>query len=264
MTESSGACVLLTRNGEVAEIRFNRPKVLNAFNLQAGRQFLSCCEQLAGDGTVRAVILRGEGSSFMAGGDLSQFRDAADRPAFTRDILEPLNSALLILDELPVPVIAAVQGAAAGAGASIALAADFVIAAEDAKFIFAYARVGTSLDAGSTWNLPRLVGLRRAMELALLAEPVGAAQALAMGLVTRVVSPAKLVEEATILAKRLAAGPTVAYGRIKRLLRDSSTQEYAVQLKAELEAFAACSATTDFAEGLAAFFEKRSANFRGK
>lgn len=264
MTVSSNASVLLNRDGEVAEIRFNRPQVLNAFNLEAGRQFLSCCEQLAADKGARALILRGEGSSFMAGGDLAQFRDAADRPAFTREILEPLNSALLILDELPIPVIAAVQGAAAGAGASIALAADLVIAAEDAKFILAYARVGTSLDAGSTWNLPRLVGVRRAMELALLAEPVGAAQALAMGLITRVVPPAKLVEEAAALARRLAAGPTVAYGRIKRLLRDSSTQEYAVQLKAELEAFAACSATADFAEGLAAFFEKRSAIFRGK
>ncbi len=264
MTVSSNASVLLNRDGEVAEIRFNRPQVLNAFNLEAGRQFLSCCERLASDKGARAVILRGEGTSFMAGGDLAQFRDAADRPAFTREILEPLNSALLILDELPIPVIAAVQGAAAGAGASIALAADFVIAAEDAKFILAYARVGTSLDAGSTWNLPRLVGVRRAMELALLAEPVGAAQALAMGLITRVVPPAKLVEEAAALARRLAAGPTVAYSRIKRLLRDSSTQEYAVQLRAELEAFAVCSATADFAEGLAAFFEKRSAIFRGK
>jgi len=264
MTAKDSAPVLLSREGAVAEIRFNRPKVLNAFNLEASRQFLSCCEQLAGDRTMRAVILRGEGSSFMAGGDLAQFRDAVDRPAFTHEILEPLNSALLILDELPVPVIAAVQGAAAGAGASIALAADFVIAAEDAKFIFAYARVGTSLDAGSTWNLPRLVGLRRAMELALLAEPVGAAQAFAMGLVTRVVAPVKLMEETTALAKRLATGPTGAYGRIKRLLRDSLTQEYAVQLKAELEAFASSSTTADFAEGLAAFFEKRAPVFRGR
>lgn len=264
MTDQSNAPVLLSIDGAVAEIRFNRPKVLNAFNLEAGRQFLSCCERLATDKTVRAIILRGEGTAFMAGGDLAQFRDAADRTAFTREILEPLNSALLILDELPAPVIAAVQGAAAGAGASIALAADFVIAAEDAKFIMAYAKIGTSIDAGSSWNLPRLVGFRRAMELALLAEPVGAAQALAMGLVTRVVPPAKLMEETRALAKRLAAGPTVAYGRIKRLLRDSLTQEYAVQLKAELEAFAACSATADFAEGLAAFFDKRAAMFRGR
>ena len=264
MTDQSNAPVLLTIDGAIGEIRFNRPKVLNAFNLDASQAFLACCERLATERSVRAVILRGEGSSFMAGGDLAQFRDAADRPAFTREILEPLNSALLILDELPVPVIAAVQGAAAGAGASIALAADFLVAAEDAKFILAYARVGTSLDAGSTWNLPRLVGLRRAMELALLAEPVGAAQALAMGLVTRVVQPAKLMEETSALAKRLAAGPTGAYGRIKRLLRDSLTQEYAVQLNAELDAFAACSATADFAEGLAAFFEKRAAVFRGR
>jgi len=261
---TADAPVLLTIENGIAEICLNRPKVLNALNLDACRALLACCENLEGAKDLRVVVLRGEGSSFMAGGDLSQFRDAADRPAFTREILEPLNSALLILDELPVPVIASVQGAAAGAGASIALAADLVIAAEDAKFIMAYAKVGTSLDGGSTWVLPRLIGLRRAMEMALLAEPVGASQALTMGLINRVVPLADLRSETMALAKRLAAGPTTAYGRIKRLLRDSSTQECAVQLKAELEAFAACAATADFGEGLAAFFAKRAASFTGR
>jgi 2-(1,2-epoxy-1,2-dihydrophenyl)acetyl-CoA isomerase len=209
------------------------------------------------------IVLRGEGPSFMAGGDLSQFRDAVDRPAFTREILEPLNASLLILDELPLPVIASVQGAAAGAGASIALAADLVIAADDAKFIMAYAKVGTSLDGGSTWALPRLIGLHRAMEMALLAEPVAASQALAMGLINRVVPLAELQNQTRTLVRRISAGPTAAYGKIKRLLRDSSTQEYAVQLKAELEAFVSCAATSDFGEGLAAFFAKRTADFRG-
>ena len=263
MSEPTGA-VLLTIEGGVAEIRFNRPKVLNALNLDACTALLAACEKLVNATDVRAVVLSGEGSSFMAGGDLGQFRDSADRPAFARQILEPLNAALLILDELPLPVIAAVQGAAAGAGASIALAADLVIAAEDAKFIMAYARVGTSLDGGSTWALPRLIGLRRAMEMALLAEPVGASQALAMGLINRVVPSGELHTETMALARRLAAGPTAAYGRTKRLLRDSGTQEYAVQLKAELEAFAACAATSDFSEGLAAFFAKRTAVFRGR
>ena len=258
------APVLLTIENGIAEVRLNRPKVLNALNLEACKALLACCETLARSRDIRVVVLRGEGSSFMAGGDLSQFRDASDRPAFTREILAPLNSALLILDELPAPVIASVQGAAAGAGASIALAADLVIAAEDAKFIMAYARVGTSLDGGSTWVLPRLVGLRRAMEMALLAEPVSASQALAMGLINRVVPLADLGSETTALARRLAAGPTTAYGKIKRLLRDSSTQEYAAQLKAELEAFTACAATTDFGEGLAAFFARRAANFSGR
>ena len=262
MSEQAGA-VLLTIEDGVGEICFNRPKVLNALNLDACTALLACCEKLSGTKDLRVVVLRGEGSSFMAGGDLGQFRDAGDRPAFTRQILEPLNAALLILDELPLPVIAAVQGAAAGAGASIALAADLVIAAEDAKFIMAYARVGTSLDGGSTWALPRLIGLRRAMEMALLAEPVTASQALAMGLINRVVPVAELRNETKALARRLATGPTAAYGRIKRLLRDSSTQEYAVQLKAELEAFAACAATADFGGGLAAFFAKRAAVFRG-
>ncbi len=258
------ASVLLTIEDGIAEICLNRPAVLNALNLEACRALLDSCETLSRSSGLRVVVLRGAGSSFMAGGDLSQFRDAPDRPAFTRDILAPLNSALLILDELPVPVIASVQGAAAGAGASIALAADLVVAAEDAKFIMAYARVGTSLDGGSTWVLPRLVGLRRAMEMALLAEPIGASQALVMGLINRVVPLADLRDETTALARRLAAGPTTAYGKIKRLLRDSLTQEYAVQLKAELEAFAACAATADFGEGLAAFFARRAAVFTGR
>lgn len=262
MSEQNGA-VLLTIEDGVAEICFNRPKVLNALNLDACTALLAACEKLARASELRVVVLRGEGSSFMAGGDLSQFRDASDRPAFTRQILEPLNASLLILDELPVPVIAGVQGAAAGAGASIALAADLVIAAEDAKFIMAYARVGTSLDGGSTWALPRLIGLRRAMEMALLAEPVTASQALTMGLINRVVPLAELQNETKSLARRLAAGPTAAYGKIKRLLRDAGTQEYPVQLKAELEAFASCAATSDFGEGLAAFFAKRAAVFRG-
>jgi 2-(1,2-epoxy-1,2-dihydrophenyl)acetyl-CoA isomerase len=263
MSEQAGAVLLAIENG-VAEICFNRPKVLNALNLDACTALLAACEKLSRTKDLRVVVLRGEGSSFMAGGDLSQFRDATDRPAFTHEILEPLNASLLILDELTVPVIASVQGAAAGGGASIALAADLVIAAEDAKFIMAYAKIGTSLDGGSTWALPRLIGLRRAMEMALLAEPVTASQALTMGLINRVVPLAELCNETNALARRLAAGPTAAYGKIKRLLRDSSTQEYAVQLKAELEVFASCAATADFGEGLAAFFAKRAPAFRGR
>jgi 2-(1,2-epoxy-1,2-dihydrophenyl)acetyl-CoA isomerase len=262
MSEQAGA-VLLTIEDGVAEICFNRPKVLNALNLDACTALLAACEKLSRMKDLRVVVLRGEGPSFMAGGDLSQFRDAVDRPAFTREILEPLNASLLILDELPLPVIASVQGAAAGAGASIALAADLVIAADDAKFIMAYAKVGTSLDGGSTWALPRLIGLHRAMEMALLAEPVAASQALAMGLINRVVPLAELQNQTRTLVRRISAGPTAAYGKIKRLLRDSSTQEYAVQLKAELEAFVSCAATSDFGEGLAAFFAKRTADFRG-
>lgn len=261
---TADAPVLLTIEDGIAEICLNRPKVLNALNLDACKALLACCEVLTRTEGLRVVVLRGEGSSFMAGGDLAQFRDAPDRPAFTREILAPLNRALLILDELPVPVIASVQGAAAGAGASIALAADLVIAADDAKFIIAYARVGTSLDGGSTWVLPRLIGLRRAIEMALLAEPVGASQALAIGLINRVVPLADLRSETLSLAKRLAEGPTTAYGKIKRLLRDSSTQEYAVQLQAELESFATCAATADFGEGLAAFFARRAAVFTGR
>ncbi|OYX82546.1 MAG: hypothetical protein B7Y75_06250 [Azorhizobium sp. 35-67-5] len=161
------------------------------------------------------------------------------------------------------PVIASVQGAAAGGGLSVALAADLLIAADDAKFSMAYARIGTSPDGGSTWNLPRLVGLRKAMELALLSPTLDAQEALRLGIANMVVPAARLQSETDALAQRIAGGATAAFGRIKALLRASFENSLPEQLDDERTAFIASASTRDFAEGAAAFVAKRVPTFEG-
>jgi len=157
-----------------------------------------------------------------------------------------------------------VTRAVAGAGLSVALAADFVVAADDAKFTMAYTRIGTTPDGSGTFSLPRIVGLRKALELTLLSDPVDAAEALRLGLVNKVVPAADLARETDALARRLAAGPTAAYGRVKHLLRASFSHTLSEQLHAEREAFIASAGTADFAEGVAAFVNKRPPHFEGR
>ncbi len=265
MSNEGSAPVLMDRDGGVVRLRLNRPEVLNAIDEASGTALRDACRALEGDDGVRAVVIAGEGRGFMAGGDLGRFRAEPDRaPAVAAAIIDPLHEALLILESLRAPVIAAVHGPVAGAGMSLAMAADLCIAADDAKFTLAYARIGTVPDGSGTYHLPRLVGLRKAMELALLAETVDAAEALRLGLVNRVVPAADLAGEALALARRLAAGPTAAYGRIRRLLRQSWTATLAGQLEAERADFCASAGTADFREGIAAFFEKRKADFHGR
>lgn len=262
-TTAEAKPVLLEREGAVATIRFNRPQQLNAIDASLAEHFLAAARAVSDDAAVRCVVLAGAGRHFMAGGDLAVFR-AAPTPATARSLIEPLHEAILTLARLPLPVVACLKGAVAGAGLSVALSADLAIAADDCRFTTAYAKIGASLDGSSTWFLPRVVGLRKAMELALLAEPFDAAEALRLGLVNRVVPAAELEAECGKLVARLAAGPTDAYGRIKRLLRDSSQQELAAQLDHELEAFCQGTGTADFAEGVGAFLEKRAPRFEGR
>ncbi|MGQ9367842.1 enoyl-CoA hydratase/isomerase family protein [Azospirillum sp. ST 5-10] len=257
--------VLLDRAGAVAWLRLNRPQVLNAIDEETAHAFLEACHAVAGDPAVRAVVIAGQGRAFMAGGDLARFRADPDRAAETAGaIIGPLHTALEVLAALPAPVLASVHGAVAGAGMSVALAADLCIAADDARFTLAYARIGATPDGSGTYWLPRLVGLRKAMELALLAETIDAAEALRLGLVNRVVAAAALEAETRALAERLASGPTAAFGRIKRLLHRSATASLADQLAAEEESFRASAATDDFREGVGAFFDKRSPTFHGR
>lgn len=178
-------------------------------------------------------------------------------------IIGPLHAAMLRLAELRAPTLACLHGAVAGAGFSLALACDLAIAAEDARFSMAYARIGATPDASGTFHLPRLLGMRKARELALLGETLGADEALRLGLVNRVVPPAELSAQAQALAERLAAGPTRAYGRIRQLLDASLDSSLAEQLEAERAAFLASTRTADFSEGIAAFLEKRPARFTG-
>ncbi|WP_029008729.1 enoyl-CoA hydratase/isomerase family protein [Azospirillum halopraeferens] len=257
--------VRLDRAGAVARLHLNRPQVLNAIDEATAAAFLEACRTVAADGTVRAVVITGEGRGFMAGGDLARFRaDPARGPETAGAIIGPLHAAIEVMAAMRAPVLAAVHGPVAGAGMSLAMAADLCIAADDARFTLAYARIGATPDGSGTYHLPRLVGLRKAMELALLADTIDAGEALALGLVNRVVPAAALAGEAAALAERLAAGPTAAFGRIKDLLRRSWTATLPDQLAAEEEAFRASAATADFREGVDAFFARRGADFHGR
>lgn len=261
---NSQAPVLLRKDGAVAEIRFNRPEVLNALNPACARALHDAVRDVAADDAIRAVIVSGEGRAFMAGGDISSFEVGPGKAApFFRELIGAFHGALEGLATLPKPIIASLNGAVAGAGFSVALATDLAIAADNAKFTLAYSRLGTSPDGSSSWTLPRVVGLRKALEIALLSDVFDAAEALRLGVVNKVVPAADLERETRALAERLAAGPTLAYGEIKKLMRNSFAHSLHDQLGAEGDAFVRSSVTADFAEGVAAFLGKRPARFEG-
>ena len=252
----------VTRDGAVATLRFSRPGALNAINVPMAQALLAAVRQLAADASVRAVVLCGAGKGFMAGGDLATLR--ANPVQGAADLLGPLNEAVQVLATMNAPVIAKVHGVAAGAGLSLMLQADFVIAAEGTRFNLAYINLGTSCDVGASWALPRLVGLRNALEIALLGDTLTASDALRLGLVNRVV-PAEHLDTATdTLIERIAQGPTLAYGAMKRLMRASFDRDLDTQLIAETAAFAGCAATEDLRAGIEAFFEKKTPVFEGR
>jgi len=248
-------------DGAIARIRFNRPGVLNAADSALAGAFRDACLAIAADPAVRVVVLSGEGRAFMAGGDIAQFRD--DPQSVPETLIDPLHEGLMCLSRARAIVVASLHGAVAGAGMSLALGCDLAVAAEGTRFNFAYANLGASCDLGGSWHLPRVVGQRRALEIALLCDTVDSAQALQLGLVNRVVPAAALADETDKLALRLASGAPVAQGIIKRLMRDSFSRDLAGQLEAEREGFATCIATQDFSEAVAAFLAKRPASYKG-
>ncbi len=254
--------LLLERNGAIATLRFNRPEALNAIDVPMANAFLTAVQTVASDPGVRAVVLCGNGRGFMAGGDLATLR--ADPVQGAIDILTPLNAALQLLAQMNAPVIAQVHGAAAGAGLSLVLMADYVIAAEGTRFNLAYINLGTSCDVGASWALPRIVGVRQALEIALLGEAFTADDALRLGLVNRLVPSAELDSTTAALAQRLAAGPTLAYGAMKRLMRASMDHTLPEQLAAEKDAFVHCAGTEDFRAGVEAFHQRQSPQFVGR
>lgn len=257
--------IVVSAEHGVAEIRFNRPQAMNVIDVPMAEAFAAAAASVVGDEAVRVVVLSGEGRAFMAGGDLASFKAAGKAaPQVARAIIGPMNAGLLALSESPKPTIASVHGAVAGAGMSLAMFADLAIAADDARFNLAYVKVATNPDCGGSWRLVQLVGVRRAMEIALLSDPIGAAEALALGLVNRVVPATELREATATLARRLAAGPPRASGQIKRLISQAPTTSLADQLTAELEGFAGCAATEDFHEAIDAFLGKRSPVFTGR
>lgn len=260
-SEPSVPPLIQERDGAVVTLRFNRPKALNSIDVVMAQALLDAVRELQGDASVRAIVLTGVGKGFMAGGDLPTMR--ADPLGGSAALLRLLNQVVCLLEKINAPVIAQVHGVAAGAGVSLMLQADFVLAADDARFNLAYINLGTSCDVGASWALPRLVGMRQAMEIALLGQTMDASQALRVGLVNRVVPVAQLESETRALALQLACGPTLAYGAMKRLMRASFDRSLPEQLDAEADAFLACARTRDFGAGVEAFFAKQKPQFTG-
>lgn len=261
--EAAGSDSLLHwREGAVAHLRFNRPAALNALDLPMAAAFRAACDRVAADPAVRVLVLSGAGRAFQAGGDVAAM--AADPVATGRALIEAMHGAVRTLNRLHCPVLALVQGAAAGAALGIVAACDLVIAADDARFSLAFTALGASADSSSTWGLPRLIGLRRALRFALLAEPLGAAQALDWGLVSDVVPRAELEAAGQRQAAQLAQQAPLAVGAVKRLLRESLDHTLDDHLDAEARAFLACAASEDFAEGTAAFLARRAPQFKGR
>lgn len=249
----------------IVRITVNRPEVLNAIDVPTACAIRDAVLPLRGDAGVRCVILRGAGRAFVAGGDLARFAEDFDRAAdVADDLLDPMHTVVETLRAIDAPVIAAVHGAVAGAGLSLMCACDLAIAAQGTRFLVAYDRVGAAPDCGGSYFLPRVLGLRRAAQFMFLSETLDADAALQAGLVNRVVPADQLAATADELARRIAAGPTRAYGQYKRLADRAFESELSAQLEAERHAFKAATKTADFREGVSAFLSKRSASFTGR
>ncbi|MFN5996191.1 MAG: enoyl-CoA hydratase-related protein [Paracoccaceae bacterium] len=255
-----GDLVKVEVEGGVHRVTLNRPDVMNALSRDLRRELT---EALLAGHSARVIVLTGAGRGFCSGQDLSdaQGLDAASFEATLNDEYVPMIRAIT---EAPVPVIAAVNGVAAGAGANLALACDLVIAAESAVFIQAFTRIGLIPDAGGTSFLPRRVGVQRAMGAALLAEPVSARQAEAWGMIWEAVPDDRFAEVVAARAAKLASGPTGAYAALKQALRGAFDQSLEAQLAVEARLQGVCGTSDDFREGVTAFLEKRPPKFVGK
>jgi 2-(1,2-epoxy-1,2-dihydrophenyl)acetyl-CoA isomerase len=254
------------REDSVAVLTLNRPEALNALTTEMGREFMSAIGEARQRGA-RALVLTGAGRAFCAGGDLREMQKMAEREgrieAFFDEPLGLLNQCILLLQQVQLPVIAAVNGPASGGGCNLALACDIVIAAESARFNQAFVKVGLSPDCGGTYVLPRLVGLKRAAELMMTGDQVDAISAAEMGMINRWVADAELMDTVLMLASRLAQAPTAAIARTKRLLAESAVNNLGAQLELERQAQIESGQTKDFREGVAAFIEKRPPRFTG-
>jgi 2-(1,2-epoxy-1,2-dihydrophenyl)acetyl-CoA isomerase len=261
--------VLYDSAAGIATLTFNRPKVVNALDASMREGFAAALDRLESEPGLRVVVLKGAGGGFMAGGDIKFFTEITSLPAGERvrrfeTFIHHVHPLIVRLRRLRAPVVASVHGPVAGIGMSFLMACDLAIAAEDSIYTLAYCHLGTSPDGGSTFFLARTVGMKRAMEVALLGERFDAKTALAWGLVNWVVPAAALAERTAALAQRLAAGPAEAYAGTKRLLQQSLGTSLETQLQAEAESFARCTGTEDFAEGVAAFIAKRPPKFQGR
>ena len=255
--------ITVARADGVATIALNRPDRLNALSLQLIGELTDAARDAGADPAVRCLVLTGSGRAFSSGADLSSRGTGGtyDPRITLRNHYNPLMELLTGLDK---PVISAVNGPCAGAGVGIALAADFVLAAQSAYFLLAFVNIGLVPDAGSTWTVPKLVGRQRALAMALLGERLPAAKAAEWGLIWEAVPDAELAARTTALAQRLAGGPTKAYGLIRRALRASEANDLSQQLALEADLQAVAARSPDHIEGVKAFLEKRPARFTGE
>lgn len=260
--------LLISLDQGIARLTFNRPQARNAASPEMLEALLAFALRAEHDRSIRCIVLNGAGGHFMAGGDVRSFTTIAELPPQER--LQNFESRVArnahvfnVLQRLPQPVIASVQGTAAGAGLGFAIASDLVVAARSAAFVLAHVNVGASPDAATSWHLPRAIGIKQAMRMALLGEPVKAEAALAQGLISHVVDDEALSAFTDELARRLANGPGVAMAQAKALLHRSLASSLPDQLAAEARSMGIAAATEDFIEGPRAFLEKRKPVFQG-
>jgi 2-(1,2-epoxy-1,2-dihydrophenyl)acetyl-CoA isomerase len=261
MTET----LLFSKQDNTATITFNRPSEMNTFDARMGDELAKVLGEVANDDSVRAVLLNGSGHLFMAGGDIQFFYDHLDTmPEGVMEIIHALNFSIKQLMMMPKPVLASVHGSVAGVGVSLIMACDLVIAAENTKFTMAYSGLGISPDGGASYNLPRIVGAKKAMEWLLLSNVFDAHEAKLNGLINWVVPEDQLEDQTHRLMKRLANGPTKSYGHTKKLVNQSWDHDLDKQLECEGLAFEACTKSADFKSGVTHFLHKSKPVFLGE
>jgi len=255
--------VSVSTDGAVATVLLNRPEAMNTLNQELAKDLRAAIDTIADDDAVRVVVLRGSGPAFMAGGDIKFFGATLEQGGAKTlsGLFDDVHEIIRKLRALPKPVVAAVHGSAAGYGLSLMASCDMALVTESTKFTLAYRHLGVSPDGGSTWFLPRIIGVRKTMELALLGDRFGSAEALDMGLVNKVVPDEALEEEVAALSAKLASGPPAALARTKALVYGSMESDMTTQLDREQESFLSCAEGDEFKEGVAAFLDKRRPQF---
>jgi 2-(1,2-epoxy-1,2-dihydrophenyl)acetyl-CoA isomerase len=254
--------VLLTVEQGIARVILNRPDRLNALDHELALELAAVFESLEREPSLRVTTLMGSGRAFMAGGDIAIFKGAGNNaPEVIGQLIGHFHRIIRAIRRLKTPVVAGVHGAVAGGGLGLALACDFVVASDDASFVPAYTKLGTSPDGGTTWSVTRLLGPQRALEWLMLGEVKEAHAAKQMGLVNRVVPKDALAGEVDALARRIASGPVTAHATLKRLVDQASRTSLDAQLDAERDGFIKSAGTSDFREGVSAFLERRQPEF---
>lgn len=256
--------VRLVRHEIFHEVRFVRPDTMNTLTLDAINELERMLAEIETERS-RCVLFTAEGRNFMAGGDLDYLKKAGDNsPQEARAVIAALNGLFLRLLTFPCPTVIAMQGAVAGAGISLLLACDWAIAADNCRFVFAYEKIATTPDGGLTWTLPRAIGFKQAVRIALSAEPLLAEEAFRLGILADIASAGELQQAGEAAATRLAKGPTLAYAATRNLMLESHSSDLESHLGAELESFCDHAATADFRGAVDAFFERRQPEFHGR